>query len=90
MLMPFRGTCWHCGHDHDTPRILPTKAVFPDEVAKLLEEAADGLAAATRYGAGDWSDLVKKLRDIAAPNTQHEGCEPASIPLNAPVGRKED
>jgi len=32
-----------------------------EEVLRLLDEASEGLAAATMYGAGNWSRLIEEL-----------------------------
>lgn len=33
----------------------------------MLEKAADGLAEATRYGAGNWTDLINQIYDFLDP-----------------------
>lgn len=35
--------------------------------AELMTAAADAIEEAMRYGAGEWSDLVRQLRDRARP-----------------------
>lgn len=33
--------------------------------------------------------MTEPILAVKAPNVQHEGCELASVPLDAPVGREE-
>ena len=64
-MLPFRGICWHCGHDHDKhqeifetllqPSSKITTADTKEEDAKILEALEIGSACAA--GLSNQNDL---------------------------------